>query len=146
MAAPTFGARLGLGLAIRRFSIHVEGSTEMTASAGGSASELVAAIQAAHVVPCSSFATVLMACGDLTLGVVSARARLGTGPTGADPLVGLGARFGLRLPLAGVLSFRAMLEGGVTPVRVGYVLDGVRAATTGPVYGGATLGLELRAP
>ncbi len=146
MAAPTFGARLGLGLVIKTFSIHVEGSTEMTASAGGSASELVAAIQAAHVVPCSAFATVLIACGDLTLGVVSARSRFGSGPTGADPLVGLGARFGLRLPLAGVLSFRAMLEGGLTAVRVGYLLDGARAATTGPVYGGATLGLELRTP
>jgi hypothetical protein len=144
--SPTFGARLGLGFVIKSFAIHVEGSTETTASAGGGTNELVAAIHAAHVVPCGAFASVLLACGDLTLGVVSARARFGTDPSAVDPLVGLGARFGLRLPLTGVLSLRAMLEGGITPVRVGYLLDGARAATTGPVYGGATLGLELRAP
>jgi len=145
--SPTFGARFGLGLASKRLAIHAEGTAETTAAAGGSRDEVVAQVFAAHAVPCLTLTPALLACADVTLGVVRARARLGTNErAAADPLVGLGARVGLRLPLSRSFWLRAQAEGGAPLVRVDYTIDGARAASNGPVYAGLSLGLEVRAP
>lgn len=144
---PTFGARLGLGLASPRASMHAEGSAEATAAAGGAQDEVVGQVYAAHVVPCLAVTGPWLVCASVDLGVVRARARLGTLPDYAvDPIVGLGARAGLRLPIGRVWAFRAQLEGGGLAVRAAYIVDGRRAASTGPVFFGLAFGLEARAP
>jgi hypothetical protein len=144
---PTLGARVGLGLASRRVSVHAEGSAEATAAAGGAQDEIVGQVFAAHVVPCLALAGPWIACAAVDLGVIRARARLAALPDyGVDPIVGLGGRVGLRIPMGSVVAFRAQLEGGGLAMRVSYILDGRRATTTGPVFFGLTLGLEARAP
>jgi len=142
----TFGGRLGLGLVVRGFSLHVEGSTERTASAAGTTDQLVAAVHAAHVVPCGGIGTYFLVCGDVSLGIIDARAALRADPPSGDAFVALGLRAGVRYPMTRAFSVRAAVESGVVPVRVGYMLDGARVATTGPVYFGLALGLEGRAP
>lgn len=144
---PTFGARLGLGLASKRLSVHAEGSAEATAAAGGARDEVVGQVFAAHIVPCLSVTGPWLVCAAIDLGVVRARARLGTLPDYAvDPIVGLGARAGLRLPIGRVWAFRVQLEGGGLAMRAAYIVDGRRAASTGPVFFGLAFGLEARAP
>ena len=61
-------------------------------------------------------------------------------------IVGLGARAGLRLPIGRVWAFRVQLEGGGLAMRAAYIVDGQRAASTGPVFFGLAFGLEARAP
>ena len=46
---PTFGARLGLGLASKRLSVHAEGSAEATAAAGGARDEVVGQVFAGAI-------------------------------------------------------------------------------------------------
>ncbi len=142
----TFGGRLGLGLVVQGLSLHVEGSTERTASAAGTTDQLVAAVHAAHVVPCGGIGTYFLLCGDVSLGIIDARAALRAEPPSGDAFVALGLRAGVRYPMTRAFSVRAAVESGVVPVRVGYMLDGARVATTGPVYFGLALGLEGRAP